>query len=98
MQKRGVPNKIESFDGCKYAGISISWAKLNLKISSRYRFEDPSQLFSDMEANSSSLRNLTSTIKIPNEKVDNNIEELTDTLSIIAWKRHELLRMISNRL
>ena len=73
LQKRGVPHKLESFDDCKQSGIAISWAKLNLKISTRYYLPDPNQLFSDFEANVSSPDNLTSTIKIPNEKVDTTI-------------------------
>lgn len=62
--------------------------------SNRYYLEDPNQLFADPQANSTSLRNLTSTIKIPNETI-NNIEELTDSLAKVAWKRHELLRLLT---
>jgi tRNA(Phe) wybutosine-synthesizing methylase Tyw3 len=95
LQKKGIRNKIEPLNGYKQVGISISWAKLNIKISSRYHLQDPNIPFSEPEANSTSPRNLTSVIKIPNEKVDNNIEELTDYIAKIAWKRYELLKLIS---
>jgi hypothetical protein len=94
LTKRGIRNTIEPLNGCRHSGISISWSKLNLKVSSRYNLEDPNGLFFLSESSNESLRNLTSTIKIPNKKIDNNLEELTDALANIAWKRYELLRLL----
>jgi very-short-patch-repair endonuclease len=88
LRERGIKNKLEAYDGYKHVDISIPWARLNIEIDGKQHLLNSKQLYSDLKRDSYSHEDETSTIRISNETVDKNLDELADSIARVARKRH----------
>jgi len=88
LTRKGIKNKLEDYDGYKHVDISIPWAKLNIEIDGSHHLLNSEQLFSDLERDYFSYNHGKSTIRIPNDFVDFNVEELADSIAKVARERY----------
>jgi very-short-patch-repair endonuclease len=88
LKRRGIKHNLEGYDGHKHVDISIPWAKLNVEIDGRQHLLNAKQLYSDLERDSYSHEEEMRTIRIPNETIDKNLEEVADSLAKVARKRY----------
>jgi very-short-patch-repair endonuclease len=88
LKKRGIRHNLEDYDGYKHVDISIPWAKLNIEIDGRQHLLNAKQLYSDLERDSFSHEEEIRTIRIPNEMIERNLDELADSLARVARKRY----------
>jgi very-short-patch-repair endonuclease len=79
---------LEDYDGYKHVDISIPWAKLNIEIDGRQHLLNAKQLYSDLERDSFSHEKEIRTVRIPNEMIERNLDELADSLARVARKRY----------
>jgi len=88
LRRRGIKNTLEAYDGYKHVDILIPWANLNIEIDGKQHLLNSRQLYSDLKRDSYSHEDETSTIRVSNETVDNNLDELADSIAKVARKRH----------
>lgn len=88
LRKRGIRCKVEEYDGFKHVDISIGWAKLNIEIDGRHHIFNPKQLYSDIERDSYSQEEDISTIRIPNDDIDKDVNQVADSIAKVARRRY----------
>ena len=94
LSQKGIANKMETAKASKYAVIAIPQAKVKLKVSDSYHFNNPQHLFSELQEGGKKTHDFSKTVLVPGEEVDNNLEELTVVLAKYLLLRFEILRLL----
>ena len=68
--------------------ISIPWARLNIEIDGRHHLLNPKQLYSDLERDSYSQEDEKGTIRITNDAIEKDLDEIADSIAKVARKRY----------
>lgn len=82
LKSRGVPAKLEKFDGIKHIDIAILEAKVNIEVDGLHHNYDPKQALADLKRTYYSFKKGYFTIRIPNSLIEyeEDLEETTDYL------------------
>ena len=88
LATRGIKNNVEAFDGYKHVDISIPWARINIEVDGKHHLYNPNQLFADLERDSFSQIDKIATIRITNDIVEENIDDLAESIAQVARKRY----------
>ncbi|RTQ50318.1 DUF559 domain-containing protein [Hymenobacter gummosus] len=82
LKERGVPAKLEQFDGYKHIDISVPEAKVNIEVDGIHHNRDAKQALSDLKRTYYSFLRGYLTIRIPNSLVRNDklLDETADYL------------------
>jgi very-short-patch-repair endonuclease len=89
LRERGVNNEREHGDGYKHVDIYIPEANLYLEIDGKYHLTDPEHLFRDLQRDACSHKDGIDTIRIPNIYVESYLDEIANSVAVVARKRQE---------
>lgn len=85
---RGIKCELEKYDGYKHIDIAIPWAKINIEIDGTQHYLDPQQVAADYKRSYHSMQKGFKTIRYPNFIIENNVDEVADTIAKIARKEY----------
>jgi very-short-patch-repair endonuclease len=95
LRRRGVPAKLEKWDGHKTIDIAIPDCKLNIEVDGMQHSYNPDQALSDLQRTYYSFLKGYLTLRVPNSLVDENLDEAADYITKFLeakdkqdWKRH----------
>ncbi|MEM2131361.1 MAG: DUF559 domain-containing protein [Candidatus Woesearchaeota archaeon] len=75
LKKKGVPAKLELYDGHKHIDIAIPDAKVNIEVDGGHHNFDYKQALSDLKRTYYSFKKGYLTLRIPNSLLINHFEE-----------------------
>ena len=78
LKERGVPAKLELFDGYKHIDIAIPEAKVNLEIDGGHHNFNARQALADLKRTYHSFMKGYLTLRVPNSLVRNHLDEAAD--------------------
>ena len=81
LRVRGVPAKLEKFDGYKTIDIAIPQAKVNIEVDGMHHSFDSRQAISDLRRTLHSFKKGYYTLHIPNSLAKYNLDEAADLIT-----------------
>jgi very-short-patch-repair endonuclease len=84
LKKLDIQHTLEYSDGHKHVDIAIPWAKLFLEIEGQQYTFSPKQMISDHERDAHSLTAGFYTMRIPNERVDKDVDGVAQSVARLA--------------
>jgi len=92
LKKRGINHKLEYSDGYKHVDIAINWAKLYIELEGKQHGFSAKQMIADDERDKYSQKDGYATKRIANEWVDQNVNKLANSISVLAKKRYREIK------
>jgi very-short-patch-repair endonuclease len=89
LKKRGVPAKLELFDGNKTIDIAVPDAKVNIEVDGLQHNFNPRQALSDLHRTYYSFLRGYLTLRIPNRLIEWDIQETADYITDFLVKNRE---------
>lgn len=83
LKERGVPAKIEKYDGYKTIDIAVPEAKMNIEIDGMHHNFDARQALSDLQRTYYSLKKGYNTVRIPNSLIRISLDQTADLVTEI---------------
>jgi very-short-patch-repair endonuclease len=93
-----VTHTLEAFDGYKHVDIAIESAMLYIELDGSQHNLSSKQLIADFERDKYSRKDGYDTIRVPNERVSQNVYRLASNIKTLALKREAELKEARNKL
>lgn len=91
LKSRGVPAKLEKFDGFKTIDIAVPEAKVNIELDGLHHSLDFNQAMNDLRRTYYSFLKGYFTLRLPNIIVEENLEEVANYIvEMLAVNRNRL--------
>lgn len=87
LKERGIEHVCEFPDGHKHVDIGIPNAKLFIEIDGLNHYTDPKQIKADFKRDHYSDGDDFSTIRIPNELIQEHLKEISNAIAIVVRER-----------
>ena len=87
LEKRGIKSQLEYFDGHKTVDIAVLDAKIFIEIDGLHHYTHPEQIKADFKRNHFSDGDDIDTFRVPNELVENHLEEIVDGIAEVIKER-----------
>ena len=81
LKLRGVPAKLEKFDGHKTIDIAVIEAMVNIEVDGGHHNSDPKQALADLKRTYFAFKKGYLTLRIPNALIRSNLEEAADYIT-----------------
>jgi hypothetical protein len=81
LKKRGVPAKLEKFDGHKTIDIAVIDAKVNIEVDGPHHNSNPKQALADLQRTYYAFKKGYLTLRIPNSLVRENLDQTADYIT-----------------
>ncbi len=82
--RKGIKCKLEQWDGHKHIDISIPWARIDIEVDGMQHYMNVKQMTSDLNRSYYSAHNGYRTIRIPNQLIESNLDEVAETITRTA--------------
>ena len=78
LRERGVPAKLEKFDGYKNIDIAVVEARVNIEVNGAHHLNNADQAFADLKRTFFSFKKGFLAVRIPNVLVKHNLNQTAD--------------------
>ena len=89
LKNRGVPAKLELFDGYKHIDIAIPEAMINIEVDGSQHNLNPKQALSDLKRTYHSFKKGYFTLRVPNVLIERHLEEVANLIVEILNESNE---------